>query len=209
MFRFHWDSLADMKPPELNKTVVAIAALVCFAVVVCFGIWVLGRPAVVSTEVHEGQVARQAASGATQPSASAGASNSDGPGALGAVLAVEAIRVATVISNTDKALAQSQLSVAKLFVHESLKTSLVRYRIDLGDYPSTKEGVRALISPPEGKSDKWRGPYVDAKDGRMLLDPWKQEYRYLNPGVRNTESYDLFSCGPDGQPGTADDIGNW
>lgn len=198
-----------MKPDELNKTAIAIVALVCLTLVACFGIWVLGRPAAVSTEVQEVRRAGEAASGSAQPSRSGGASKSDESGALGAVLAVEAIRVATVVSNADRILVQSQIGVAKLFVNESLKTSLVRYRIDLGDYPSTKEGIRALISSPEGRSDKWRGPYMDTKDGRMVLDPWKQEYRYVYPGVRNTESYDLFSCGPDGQPGTADDIGNW
>jgi general secretion pathway protein G len=198
-----------MKPAELNKTAVAIVALVCLTVVACFGVWALGRPANVSTEAQEGQGVRQVASGATQPNSSAVASKSGQAGALGDVLAVEVIRVAKVISNADRALAQSQLSVAKLFVNESLKTSLVRFRIDMGDYPSTEEGIKALIVAPEGKADKWRGPYMDAKGGRGPLDPWNQEYQYRYPGTKNTDSYNLFSCGPDGRPGTADDIGNW
>ena len=41
------------------------------------------------------------------------------------------------------------------------------------------------------------------------LDPWKKDYVYVCPGRHHTDSYDLYSCGPDGQPGTADDITNW
>jgi general secretion pathway protein G len=113
------------------------------------------------------------------------------------------------VTNTDKILGQSQEGVAKLFVNESLKTSLVRYRIDLGDYPSTEEGIKALIVAPDGKADKWRGPYMDAKGGRAPLDPWNQEYQYRYPGTKNTESYDLFSAGRDKKPDTEDDLGNW
>jgi general secretion pathway protein G len=85
----------------------------------------------------------------------------------------------------------------------------VRYRIDLGDYPSTEEGIKALISAPEGKADKWRGPYMDAKGGRAPLDPWNEAYQYRYPGTKNAESYDLFSSGRDKKPDTEDDIGNW
>ena len=124
-------------------------------------------------------------------------------------VAIVGMLVGLAVTNTDKILGQSQEGVAKLFVNESLKASLVRYRIDLGDYPSTEEGIKALISAPEGKSDKWRGPYMDAKGGRSPLDPWNQEYQYRYPGTKNTESYDLFSSGRDKKPDTEDDIGNW
>jgi len=124
-------------------------------------------------------------------------------------VAIVGMLVGLAVTNTDKILGQSQEGVAKLFVNESLKTSLVRYRIDLGDYPSTEEGIKALISAPEGKSDKWRGPYMEAKGGRLPLDPWNQEYQYRYPGTKNTESYDLFSMGRDKKPDTEDDIGNW
>ena len=124
-------------------------------------------------------------------------------------VAIVGMLVGLAVTNTDKILGQSQEGVAKLFVNESLKTSLVRYRIDLGDYPSTEEGIKALIVAPEGKADKWRGPYMDAKGGRVPLDPWNQEYQYRYPGTKNTESYDLFSAGRDKKADTEDDLGNW
>lgn len=124
-------------------------------------------------------------------------------------VAIVGMLVGLAVTNTDKILGQSQEGVAKLFVNESLKTSLVRYRIDMGDYPSSDEGIKSLIVAPEGKADRWRGPYMEAKGGRTPVDPWNEEYQYRYPGTHNTESYDLFSKGRDKQPDTTDDIGNW
>lgn len=124
-------------------------------------------------------------------------------------VAIVGMLVGLAVTNTDKILGQSQDGVAKLFVNESLKTSLVRYRIDLGDYPSTDEGIKALITAPEGKADRWRGPYMEAKSGNLPVDPWGEAYQYRYPGTRNTESYDLFSKGRDKATDTPDDIGNW
>jgi general secretion pathway protein G len=124
-------------------------------------------------------------------------------------VAIVGMLVGLAVTNTDKILGQSQEGVAKLFVNESLKTSLVRYRIDMGDYPSSDEGIKALIVAPEGKADRWRGPYMEAKGGRSPVDPWNEEYQYRYPGTHNTESYDLFSKGRDKQPDNTDDIGNW
>ena len=124
-------------------------------------------------------------------------------------VAIVGMLVGLAVTNTDKILGQSQDGVAKLFVNESLKTSLVRYRIDLGDYPSTDEGIKALITAPDGKTDRWRGPYMDAKSGNVPVDPWGEAYQYRYPGTHNTESYDLFSKGRDKTADTPDDIGNW
>jgi general secretion pathway protein G len=124
-------------------------------------------------------------------------------------VAIVGMLVGLAVTNTDKILGQSQEGVAKLFVNESLKTSLVRYRIDMGDYPSSDEGIKSLIVAPEGKADRWRGPYMEAKGGRNPVDPWNEEYQYRYPGTHNTESYDLFSKGRDKQPDNTDDIGNW
>lgn len=124
-------------------------------------------------------------------------------------VAIIGMLVGIAVTNIDKILGQSQEGVAKLFVNESLKASLVRYRIDLGDYPTTDDGLKALITAPEGKQDRWRGPYVDAKGGALPLDPWGAAYQYRYPGTKNTESYDLFSIGRDKIPDSLDDIGNW
>ena|SRR5258708_2053633 len=125
------------------------------------------------------------------------------------VLAIIGLLAGLAISNSDKIFGRSQEAVAKVFVRDSLKTSLVRYRIDLGDYPSTAEGMQALLAAPAGKAERWHGPYIDAPGGRVPVDPWGEPYQYRYPGVKNKEAYDLFSKGPDKTEGTEDDIGNW
>lgn len=125
------------------------------------------------------------------------------------VLAIIGLLAGLAITNSDKIFGQSQEAVAKIFVRDSLKTSLVRYRIDLGDYPSTAEGMAALLTAPAGKAEHWRGPYIEAPGSRAPADPWGEAYQYRYPGVKNKGGYDLFSKGPDKTEGTEDDIGNW
>lgn len=86
----------------------------------------------------------------------------------------------------------------------ALGTACDLFELDLGRYPTTEEGINALIAPPASLNDssKWKGPYIQAK--HPPLDPWGNPYRYSfrNPGA----AVELYSTGPDGQPGTADDI---
>lgn len=124
-------------------------------------------------------------------------------------LAIIGLLAGLAISNSDKIFGQSQEAVARIFVRDSLKTSLTRYRIDLGDYPSTAEGLNALMSAPAARAERWRGPYAEAPGGKLPLDPWGEAYRYRYPGVKNKGGYDLYSSGPDKAEGTEDDIGNW
>jgi general secretion pathway protein G len=79
--------------------------------------------------------------------------------------------------------------------------------MQMGDYPSTADGIQALITPPGAKADHWHGPYIEG--GKIPLDPWGEPYQYAYPGTKNKGGYDLWSKGPDKQSGTADDIGNW
>lgn len=125
------------------------------------------------------------------------------------MLAIIGMLVGVVVSNTGKIFGDSQAATARIYVRDSLKTPLVRYRIDLGDYPSTNEGLAALITAPNNNSDRWRGPYMDAPGGKLPVDPWGESYQYRYPGTKNSGSYDVFSKGPDKAPDTADDIGNW
>ena len=64
------------------------------------------------------------------------------------VVAIIGLLAGLLITNTDKIFGSSQETVARVFVRDSLKTSLVRYKIDLGDYPTTAEGLQALITAP-------------------------------------------------------------
>ena len=86
----------------------------------------------------------------------------------------------------------------------NLDVSLKLFRLDTGRYPTTDEGLGALMTAPGGVS-QWKGPYLERKP----LDPWKRAYQYLYPGTRNTGGVDLFSKGADGQENTADDVTNW
>lgn len=88
-----------------------------------------------------------------------------------------------------------------------MKPVFMKYRMDLGHYPTTKDGLQALRTAPLGCGKFWQGPYLETS--RELLDPWKNDYRYVSPGGHNPDSYDLWSNGPDGLFGTADDVGNW
>jgi general secretion pathway protein G len=125
------------------------------------------------------------------------------------VLAILGLLLGLVVNNADKILGRSNEAIARVYVRDSLKTTLVRYRIDLGDYPSTEEGLEALMTAPSGKADRWHGPYLDSPGNKLPLDPWGEPYQYRYPGTKNTTSYDLFSKGADKVADTADDIGNW
>lgn len=92
---------------------------------------------------------------------------------------------------------------------QALTTALNLYRLDNFNYPSTDQGLQALVAQPSGApaATNWRqGGYID----RIPKDPWGGEYRYLSPGQRG--DFDLYSLGADAQPGgegAAADIGNW
>ena len=93
----------------------------------------------------------------------------------------------------------------------NFETALKLFRIDNGFYPSTEQGLEALISKPTiGKvSDNYReGGYLEAN--RIKPDPWGSEYVYISPGLQN--DYDILSYGADGQSGGEGfdaDILNW
>jgi general secretion pathway protein G len=125
------------------------------------------------------------------------------------VLAILGLLVGVLMSGLKGSFSSAKVSVARLFVQQTLRASLTRYDIDMGGYPSTQEGLDALIHAPADKADRWQGPYADFPGGKIPLDPFGNAYKYANPGTHNKDGYDLWSMGPDGQDGTADDIGNW
>jgi len=90
---------------------------------------------------------------------------------------------------------------------ELLGTALDTFRLDVGRYPSSQEGLAALRQRPFG-TDRWDGPYLK-KD--VPKDPWDRPYYYRSPG-ENGRPYDLYSLGADGTPGgdgDARDITSW
>jgi len=125
------------------------------------------------------------------------------------VIALIAVLATVAIGNLGGIFGGQQEKVAGIFVNQTLKTGLVPYRLDVGNYPSTEEGLVALVKAPAGKESKWKGPYLEAKE--VPLDPWDNPYKYKFPGSKNVNGvrgYDIWSLGPDGVE-SADDIGNW
>ena len=89
---------------------------------------------------------------------------------------------------------------------DALEKALDQYRLDIGRYPTTEQGLEALMTRPGGEL-KWGGPYLRKA---VPNDPWGKAYVYRQPGEHG--EYDLLSLGKDGQPGgsgEAEDITNW
>jgi general secretion pathway protein G len=87
-----------------------------------------------------------------------------------------------------------------------IQTQLAAFHLDCGRFPTTEEGLGALLQQPADLEGRWKGPYLERG---IPKDPWGRPYEYKRPGQHNTTEYDLFSFGPDGQEGGGDDIDNW
>jgi general secretion pathway protein G len=122
---------------------------------------------------------------------------------LGILVALAALVVPRVLSSSKKAdLKKAQAQV--LFLRGPLK----EYALDCKDFPSTEDGLAALVREPSELSagGKWHGPYID---GSLPKDPWGQDYQYEYPSTHGGTEPDIWSNGPDRESGTDDDIGNW
>ena len=92
-------------------------------------------------------------------------------------------------------LGKSEVTVAKAQI-EAFEKSLDTYRLDVGRYPTTEEGLAALLVAPPAAGTRWNGPYLKKA---VPLDPWGHAYQYRAPGSKG--EYDIVSMGKDGQPG--------
>lgn len=100
---------------------------------------------------------------------------------------------------------KSEVKMAQAQI-DALEKALHQYRLDVGSYPATEQGLAALVNRPSNEA-RWQGPYL-AK--MPPSDPWGRPYVYKYPGDR--AEFDLLSLGKDGQPGgegEAADINNW
>ena len=95
-------------------------------------------------------------------------------------------------------LGKSEQALAKAQI-ESFHRALASYRVDVGTFPSTEQGLQALLSAPAGVT-RWHGPYLSKA---VPVDPWGQPYVYRSPAQKG--DYDLLSYGKDGQPGGTGD----
>jgi len=104
-----------------------------------------------------------------------------------------------------KQVGKSQITVARDQIH-AFGQALDQYRLDTGHYPSTQQGMAALMEKPANET-KWDGPYLKKA---VPLDPWGTPYAYKQPGDHG--EYDLISYGKDGVPGGTGedaDLGSW
>jgi len=90
---------------------------------------------------------------------------------------------------------QARVSAARAQIR-NLESALRMFRLDVGRYPTSSEGLRALVSDPG--ADGWDGPYLE--HGRLPQDPWNRDFVYMSPG-RDGRDYDLLSYGRDGESG--------
>lgn len=115
------------------------------------------------------------------------------------VITVIAILATLVAPNVFRHVGTAMDATARSQI-EMLGAALDAYRLDNGRYPTTQQGLQALVSAPSSdpRPRNWRGPYL-RKD--VPLDPWNNAYVYRSPGEANPNGFDLMSYAADGRPG--------
>ncbi len=116
---------------------------------------------------------------------------------LGLLIGLVAPRVLHVLGHAKVEIAQQ--SIARL------DSVLQMYKLDVGSYPTTDQGLQALLTRPQGVRH-WNGPYL--KGNKLPQDPWGHPFVYRSPSERPGHGYDLLSLGPSGKPGGAGEIEN-
>ncbi len=122
-----------------------------------------------------------------------------------AVIVLIGLVVGLLVSRLEGVMGAGKVKLAKTAVNNSFSAPLLAYKVAMGDYPTTEQGLVILrhAIPDKGVVE----PLV--RNNEALNDPWGHPYQYRCPGVKRPYSYDLWSFGPDGKEGTSDDIGNW
>lgn len=125
-----------------------------------------------------------------------------------AVVVILGLLVTLVVPRVLGRQEQAQVQKAQIDIN-MISSSLTMYKLDNYNFPSTSQGLDALMTKPSGTPEaaNWRSPYVS----RLPKDPWGNPYQYLQPGNQSAD-YDIWSYGSDGKKGgtgSAADIGNW
>jgi general secretion pathway protein G len=119
------------------------------------------------------------------------------------VIAILGLLIGLVAPAALRQLGGARISVAKQSI-ERIGSVLDMYKLDVGSYPSTDQGLHALVDRPSGVST-WNGPYLKGADP---VDPWNHPYIYRDPSSRDGHDYDLCSAGPSGNASGTDAICN-
>ncbi len=120
------------------------------------------------------------------------------------VLAIVAILAGLVVPKFAHRPEEAKKTGAKADI-SNIELAIDTFEIDCGRFPTTEEGLRALVEPPSN-ANGWHGPYLNRG---VPSDPWGTPYVYRYPGQHNVNGYDLYSFGPDMAEGGGDDIDNW
>ncbi len=120
------------------------------------------------------------------------------------VITIIGLLIGLVAPAALRQLAGARNSVAKQSI-ERLSTVLDLYSLDMGSYPTTEQGLAALVKKPSGAT-RWNGPYLKGDD--VPQDPWSHPYVYRRPSERQGKDYDLCSAGPNGDATGSDMICN-
>ena len=120
------------------------------------------------------------------------------------VIIIIAAMAAMVVPRLNGRSEDARIAVAEADIKANIAMALKLYETDNGAYPSTEQGLAALLVKPSTDPVplNWKGPYLE----RKFIDPWKRPYQYKCPGTRNPSGYDLYSLGKDGVEGTAEDV---
>ena len=121
------------------------------------------------------------------------------------VLVILAILAGLVVPRFAKRSEQAKITAAGTDI-SNIEVAIDAFEVDCGRYPTSQEGLSVLLVQPSNTKN-WHGPYF--KKEVIPKDPWGNPYVYRYPGQHNTNGYDLYSFGPDGQDGGGDDIDNW
>ena len=122
------------------------------------------------------------------------------------VLGIIAMLAGIVGPQVMKHMGESKTKAAKVQI-EDLSATLDMYKLDAGSYPTTEQGLQALIEAPD-TAKHWNGPYLSK--AKIPLDPWQNEYHYVSPGEHGR--FDISSMGADGKEGGTgedQDIVSW
>ncbi|MEQ1738513.1 MAG: type II secretion system major pseudopilin GspG [Methyloglobulus sp.] len=122
------------------------------------------------------------------------------------VLGIIAMLAGLVGPQVMKHMGESKVKAAKVQI-EDLAQTLDMYKLDVGSYPTSEQGLNALIESPDG-AQRWNGPYL--RKSKVPLDPWQQEYKYTSPGEHG--KFDISSLGADGKEGGEgedQDLNSW
>ena len=121
------------------------------------------------------------------------------------VIVILGILASLVVPNLmgNKEQADRQKAVSDIV---ALENALDRYKLDNSRYPTTEQGLEALVTKPQGEPEP-RNYKSDGYIKRLPQDPWGGAYQLMSPGEHG--KIDVFSMGLDGEAGTDDDIGNW